>query len=130
MLENIKDFFKRFGVFVIVVGVGIAVGVSLFKKKVNHYEDIVQKLQESHQKELNEIEAARKEERKKFEENERAYKEKVAAIEKEYADAKKVFDEKKKSAADGIVKKYDGKPDQLAERFAKVTGFKIVLPEE
>ena len=50
-------------------------------------------------------------------------------IEKEYETAKKELDEKKKSEVATIVRKYADKPDQLAERLAQVTGFKIVLPE-
>jgi len=130
MLENIKAFFKKSWVY-ITVGIGIVIAaVAIFKKKVDEYENTIERMQASHQKELNEIEAARKEERKKHEENERAYKERMATIQKEYDDAKKIFDEKKKSGVIDIVKKYNGKPDQLAERFSKVTGFKIVLPEE
>jgi 5-bromo-4-chloroindolyl phosphate hydrolysis protein len=129
MPESIKNFFKKSGIY-IALALAIILGISLFKKKVDEYETIVQKMQESHQKELDEIEAARKEERKKHEENERAYKERMATIEKEYDEAKKALDEKKKKDVDGIVKKYYGKPDQMAERFAKVTGFKIILPEE
>jgi len=130
MLENIKVFLKKSWVY-IMIGIGIAAATTvILKKKVDEYENVIQRMQTSHQEELDEIEEARKEERKKYEENERTYKERMATIQKEYDDAKKIFDEKKKSDVIDIVKKYNGKPDQLAERFSKVTGFKIILPED
>lgn len=129
MLDNIKNFFKKFWTY-LVAGLGVALGVVLFKKKVDSYENIVQKLQESHQKELDEIEAARKEERKKYEENEKKYQERMAVIEKEYTDAKKELDEKKRKEVEGIVRNYGNQPDKLAQRLAEVTGFKIIMPED
>jgi len=128
MLENIKSFFKRFWGY-LAAGLGLALGLSFYKKKVDVYEDIVQKMQQSHEKELEAIKKAREEERAKYEENERKYKERMAAIEKEYEAAKVEFDAKKKSAAEKIVRTYGDKPDKLAEKLAEVTGFKIVLPE-
>jgi flagellar motility protein MotE (MotC chaperone) len=130
MPEAIKDFLKKIGIYIVVAIIGIAFGVSLFKKKVKEYENIVQKLQESHKKELDEIQKAREEERKKYEENERKYKERMEAIEKEYNETKKIFEERKASEVKKIVKVYGGKPDQLAEKFSKATGFRVVLPED
>jgi hypothetical protein len=128
MLDRIKDFFKKFwGFFVAILGVGA--GLLLVKKKVEYYDDFVQKLQQSHQKEVDEIKAAREEERKKYEENERKFKERMEIIEKEYETAKKELDEKKRTELINIVRKYGNKPDKLAERLAQVTGFKIILPE-
>lgn len=129
MLENIKNFFKKSWGY-IVAGLSVVLGLMFFRKKVDHYENIVQKLQESHQKQLNEIEAARKEERKKHEENERKYQERMALIEKEYEAAKAELDEKKRKEIEGIVKKYGNQPDKLAQRLADVTGFKIIMPED
>ena len=129
MLDKIKDFFKKFWGF-FVAGLGVAAGFLLVKKKVEYYDDVVQKLQDSHQKELDEIKMAQEEERQKYEENERKYKERMEIIEKEYETAKKELDEKKKSEVATIVRKYGDKPDQLAERLAQVTGFKIILPED
>ena len=129
MLENIKNFFKKSWGY-IVAGLSVVLGLMFFRKKVDHYENIVQKLQESHQKQLNEIEAARKEERKKHEENERKYQERMALIEKEYETAKAELDEKKRKEIEGIVKKYGNQPDKLAQRLADVTGFKIIMPED
>jgi Skp family chaperone for outer membrane proteins len=129
MFENIKNFFKKSWGY-LVAGLGVVFGVMLFRKKVDHYENIVQKLQDSHQKQLDEIEAARKEERKKHEENERKYQERMALIEKEYEAAKAELDEKKRKEIEGIVKKYGNQPDKLAQRLADVTGFKIIMPED
>lgn len=124
-----KDFLKRYWG-LIVVGGGIILGALFYKKKVDVYESIMQKMQESHQKELDDIKKAREEERTKYEENEKKYKERMVAIEKEYEAAKIEFDARKKTAAEKIVKNYGSKPDKLAERLAEVTGFKIIMPED
>lgn len=129
MLDDIKNFFKRFWGY-LAVALGAVLGIVFYKKKVDVYENIVQKMQESHEKELNDIKKAREEEREKYEENERKYKERMAAIEKEYEAAKIEFDAKKRTAAEKIVRTYGNKPDKLAEKLAEVTGFKIIMPEE
>jgi hypothetical protein len=129
MLDKIKNFFKNSWGY-LVAGIGVVFGLAFFRKKVDHYENIVQKLQDSHQKELDEIKKAREEERKKYEENERKYQERMAAIEKEYETAKKELDEKKRKEVEDIVKKYGNQPDKLAQRLAEVTGFKIIMPQD
>ena len=87
-------------------------------------------MQESHQKELDEIKKAREEERKGYEANERKYKERMAIIEKEYEEAKTAFEAKKQSTVKQVITVTGGKPDKLAERLAEVTGFKIIMPED
>lgn len=128
--NNIINLFKRFRIYIVVAIVGLALGFFLSKNMTNNheYETIVQNLQESHKKELEEIQKATEEERKKYEENERKYKERMALIEKDYNESKSVLKEQKVAEVINIVKSYSGKPDQLAERFAKVTGFKVILP--
>ena len=129
MLDKIKNFFKNFWGY-LVAGIGLVFGLALFRKKVDHYENIVQKLQDSHQKELDEVKKARDEERQKYQENEKKFKERMAAIEKEYDEAKKELDEKKRKEIEVIVKNYSNQPDKLAQRLAEATGFKIILPED
>jgi len=127
----INELFKKIGIYIVTILVGIAFGFFLFNKKnVVDYENVVQKLRESHKKELDEIQKVREEERKKYEENEKKYKEKMEIIEKEYNETKRAFEEQKVLEVKKIVKAYDGKPDKLAERFSKVMGFKVVLPED
>ena len=128
-MEDIKSFLKRSWGY-LAAGLSVALGLLFYKKKVDVYETIVQKMQESHEKELNDIKKVREEERAKYEENERKYKERMATIEKEYETAKIEFDAKKKSAAEKIVRAYGDKPDKLAEKLAEVTGFMIIMPEE
>ncbi len=129
MFEDIKNFLKRSWGYIL-AGLGVVLGLGFFRKKVDHYETIVQKLHDSHQRELDEIKKSREEELKKYEENERKYQERMAIIEKEYENAKKELDDKKRTEVEKIVKKYSDKPDQLAQRLADVTGFKIIMPKE
>lgn len=129
MLNNIKDFFKKFwGLFA--TGFGIIFGMIIFRKKVDSYENITKKLQDSHQKQLDEIEIARKEEKQELEENEKEYRKKIVFIEKEYKTAKIKLDEKKRKEIEVIVKTYGNQPEKLAQRLTHVMGFKIIMPKE
>jgi len=129
MLTKIKNYLRKYwGYFV--AGLSVVFGLIIFRKKTDRYENIVQKLQDSHYKQLDEIEKARKEELAQREENERKYQERIVAIEKEYEKAKIEFDEKKRKQVDVIVKIYSAEPDKLAQRLAEVTGFKIIMPED
>lgn len=129
MLKKTKDFLSKFwGYFV--AGLGAIIGIIFFKKQTDSYENIVQKLQESHEKELDEIKKAREEERKAYEENEKKYQERMAVITKEYEIAKKNLDEKKRKEIERIVRDYNDQPDKLAQKLAEVTGFVVVMPED
>jgi hypothetical protein len=129
MIDKFKDFLKNNWAY-LAIGLFVVLGFASYRKKVDAYENIVRSLQESHQKELDEIKKVREEERKGYEANERKYKERMAAIEKEYETAKIAFEEKKQSAVKQVISTTGGKPDKLAEKLAEVTGFKIVMPEE
>lgn len=129
MLLSIKDFLKKFWGY-LVAGVGIVVGLFLFKRKTTTYELQIDDLRNSHKKQIEDINNARDAERKQYEENERRYQEALKAIQKKYDDAKKDLDDKKKSDIKEIVDKYGKRPDVLAQKLSEVTGFKIVLPEE
>jgi hypothetical protein len=129
MLQNIKDFFKKFWGF-FVAGFGIVAGLLLVKKKEADDSALIQALEDSHKKEIEEINRAREAERQQYEENEKKYKATMAAIQEQYEKAKKDLDEKKKTEVATIVRKYGNKPDQLAQKLAEVTGFKIILPED
>lgn len=129
MLKKIKEFFSKFwGYFV--AGFGAIAGIIFLKKQTDNYETIVQKLQESHEKELDEIKKAREEERKAYEANEKKYQERMALVEKEYEAAKKNLDEKKRKEIEDIVRNYSNQPDELAKKLAEVTGFVIIMPED
>lgn len=109
----------------------LATSIVLFMLKSNHDSSAyIKQMQESHAKELEEINKAREEERKQYEENEKKYKERMAAIEAEYETAKKEFDEKKKEQAAKLLRDFKGKPVELAKKLSEVTGYKVILPEE
>lgn len=118
---------KYWGVFVIILAVAAVV---FMKEQNNESAAYIKQMQDSHAKEIEEVNKAREEERKKYEQNEIRYKERMAAIEAQYETAKKEFDEKKKNQAAKIMKDFGGKPVELAEKLAEVTGFKVILPED
>lgn len=118
---------KHWGVFVAVFA---TMAVLFMFKKNNDSAAYIKQMQESHTKELEEVNKAREEEHKKYLENEKKYQDRMAVIEAQYETAKKEFDEKKKAQAAKLVKNYGDKPTELAEKLAEVTGFKVILPED
>lgn len=125
---KVNNFIKKFwGVFVAIFGI---TALLLMKKKGDDSADYIKQMQDSHAKEIEEVNKAREEERKKYAENEKKYQERMVVIENQYEAAKKEFDEKKKAQAAKLVKDYGDKPTELAEKLAEVTGFKVILPEE
>jgi len=129
ILDKIKSFFGRFWGFFI-AGFGIFAGILFFKKKNDDSLEIIKQIQDSHTKEIQELNKIRDEERASYEENEKKYKDRMAVIEQQYEASKKIFDEKKKEEAKKIVKQYSDKPEELAKKLSEVTGFKVILPEE
>ena len=92
MLNKIKEFLNNSWGY-LVAGISVIFGLVLFRKKVDHYANVVQKLDDSHQKQLRELKKAREEEQEKYEENERKHHERMAAVEKEYETSKKELSE-------------------------------------
>ena len=129
MLLKVGEFLKKFWGY-IVTGVGIILGLFLFKKKSDDYQVNIDDLKNTHTKEINKINEARIAERKQYEENEKRYQKALAEIQKKYDDAKQDLDKKKKDDIKEIIEKYGTRPDVLAEKLSEVTGFKIVLPED
>ena len=129
MLNKIKEFLNNSWGY-LVAGISVIFGLVLFRKKVDHYANVVQKLDDSHQKQLRELKKAREEEQEKYEENERKHHERMAAVEKEYETSKKELIEKKRREVEIIVRNYGDQPDKLAQKLAEVTGFKIIMPQD
>ena len=126
-MVTVKEFFRKSWGY-IVAGISIFIGLFLFKRKSDDYQLQIDDLKTVHKKELEEVYKARELERKQYEENEKKYQLALKSIQKQYDDAKKILDDKKKENIKEIIVKYGKRPDVLAQKLSEVTGFKVVLP--
>jgi hypothetical protein len=133
MLEGIKIFFKKSWGTIAAIAAGVAalIGFFLVRKSEETTASVPFKdIQDSHTKEIEEVKQTVAVETKQLAENEAKHDVIVAQIEAQHVEAKKTFDEKKKAEVKQIVKDYANKPEELANKLAEVTGFKVILPEE
>lgn len=114
----------------LVMALSAVLSVVIFRKRDDSYADDLKKINDAHQKELHDIELAREEEHRKNVENEKRLSEALAHVQRQYDDAKKNLDDKKRKEIEDIVRKYANDPDELAKQLSAATGFSVVLPTE
>ena len=130
VLDKIKKFFLKFWGYFVIVGIAIVICLFLFKKNSDDSLTFVKRIQDSHNKELEELNKIRIEELLSYKDNEKKYKEQLISVEEKHEESKKIFSENKKEEVIKIIKKYNDKPEELTRKLAEITGFKIVFPEE
>lgn len=89
----------------------------------------LQSTRTAYEERINQIENARKEERRQNDEALSQLKKKLVDVQKQYDDAKVELEKKKKEEIKDLVEKYADDPEELAKKLSEVTGFKIILPE-
>lgn len=127
-LATIWSFVKKYWKYVALV-VAIIVTYLLFRKTSIDWLAKMQEIQDAHDAEIKEIEAAREEERKRNEANIKQLRDALDAVQKKYDAEMKQFDAKKKSEVEQIVKDYGDNPDELAKQLSEATGFDVILPD-
>lgn len=78
----------------------------------------------------NDVEVARQNEQRDFAHESQVHKEKTEAIKKKYEAEKEKLDEETKDKAEKLFKLHKNDPQALAEELSKVTGFRVILPED
>jgi predicted nuclease with TOPRIM domain len=119
-----KANWKYFGLTIVT----ILVMLFLQKEKISLTQQL-QSTRSAYEERINQIEIARKEERRQNDEALLQLKKKLADVQKQYDDAKVELEKKKKEEIKDLVEKYADDPEELAKKLSEVTGFKIILPE-
>lgn len=128
-IQKFWAFIKKYwGVAAIVVGAIVA--LFLFRKSRTDISAALQKLQATHDAEIARIDAIRAREAEEHRVNEQRYRETLAKIEDQYAQAKQEIDAKKRREVEDIVKRHGDDPVALADELHKATGFRVILPEQ
>lgn len=128
-LQKAWVFVKSYWAFFVLI-LGSIFAAIVFTKRENTFEEERDKIAKIHKQELEKIAQLRRDEQLKNEENERKLKETLDAVQKQYDEAKKDFDDKKKAQIAVLVKKHSGNPTELARQLSALTGFVIIQPSE
>lgn len=128
-IQKVLPWLKKYWQLVLLIA-GTIASIVFFKARENSFSDELKKIDDVHKKELQDIEAAREEERRKNAEAEKRLSEALAAVQQQYDAAKQDLDEKKRKEIEDIVKQYAGDPEELARQLSAATGFSVVLPSD
>lgn len=81
-----------------------------------------------HKTEIAQIENARTLEVKQYEQNIKAYEQKLALLNQQFEETKLQLDQKTDTLTKIYTKKYTGNPDPLAAKLSGLTGFEVYVP--
>lgn len=126
ILSIILTYIKKYRELFLIL-LGAFVYVMLYRRQKASFVDDIKKINDAHQEEIKKINDARLQERARLEENERVLRATLDAVQRQYDDAKKELDVKKKKEIESLVNQFGDKPDELAKKLSEVTGFDIVL---
>jgi predicted nuclease with TOPRIM domain len=118
-----------------VVPVAVLLGIVVFGAVIfsRTRDDIVTRLQRqqaTYDEEIKKINEAMEVERKQHEENLKKLHADLAAVQQRYSAQIKSLEEKKVVQINGLVKKFNDNPVEMARQLSQITGFKLVLPTE
>lgn len=102
----------------------------LFRRRDLAFVEDYKKIQDAHNKEIEQIQAARDEERKRLEANKIQLQQTLDAIQKQYDERSRELDAKKKEEIESIINEHGHEPDVLARKLAEATGFVVIQPED
>jgi septal ring factor EnvC (AmiA/AmiB activator) len=119
---------KKYWSFAVLV-LAMVFGYFLLRKTEQDVAEQIKKIQDAHEKELNEILRAREEERQRLEENSKKLQAALESIQKQYETAKKELDAATRQKIQDIVEEHGDDPVALAQKLSEVTGFTVIMPQ-
>lgn len=127
-LATAWSFVKKYWSYFALVALIVAAYVLFRENKVDFTEEM-KKIQDAHDEELRKIQEARDAERKQHEANVKQLQDALNVVQKQYDEAMRDLDSKKKKEIESLVKQYGNDPGTLAKKLSEATGFVIVMPE-
>ena len=124
---KVTEFFKKFWMFFAALG-GLATYLIIKNKKST--DNLPSEIRSFGDKFANDVNVIRKNEQDAAAKEEKEHQEKTAAIKKKYDAEKEKLDENTKAAAEKIFEQHKDNPEALAQELSKVTGFKVILPQD
>ena len=109
----------------ILLGAAIPVVIYLLSRNSDHLSEVLDRVREDHEKEIDIINKSHDQELKDREDAVRRYQESLAEIEKQHAEAQVELDEKKRKRIQKIIKDNAGNPEEITKKISELTGIKI-----
>jgi len=125
--NRVTEFFKKFWMFFVALG-GLATYFIIKNKKP--IDSLPTEIRSSGDKFADDLDTIRKNEQSSLEKEKKEHQEKAEAIKKKYDAEKEKLDENTKAAAEKIFEQHKDDPEALAQELSRVTGFKVVLPQD
>ena len=136
LFQKLKSWFSKIWAFIkkhwqlILLVIIVIAGAYAYRRREVDFIDDYRKIQDAHAQEIRKIQAAQDEERHRLEENQKHLQAALDAVKKQYDEAQKELDDRKKKEVDQIVHDYGNNPDELAKKLAEVGGFAVVIPPQ
>ena len=127
-LKKIFSFLKNYW-YIPIFG-GLTIVLAFLGKKDYNFDNLLDKTNKKHQKDLEAIETARQQKEKIKRDIENKRKLRMSQIETQYLREKKELTAENRKKIEKIIKKYNNNPQKIAKRLAKENGWKIILPDE
>ena len=126
----VKTFFKKVLVWCkkywqILVGAAIPVVIWLLTRKSDNLDEVLQRIKEDHDKEIDIINESHVKEIELREKALKDHEERLKVIEEEHAKAEVELSNKKKKQIDKIVRENQESPEEITKRIAEITGLEI-----
>lgn len=126
----VKTFFKKVLVWCkkywqILVGAAIPVVIWLLTRKSDNLDEVLQRIKEDHDKEIDIINESHVKEIELREKALKDHKDRLKVIEEEHAKAEVELSNKKKKQIDKIVRENQKSPEEITKRIAEITGLEI-----
>lgn len=126
----VKTFFKKVLVWCkkywqILVGAAIPVVIWLLTRKSDNLDEVLQRIKEDHDKEIDIINESHVKEVELREKALKDHEERLKVIEEEHAKAEVELSNKKKKQIDKIVRENQESPEEITKRIAEITGLEI-----
>jgi len=130
MFLNISTWFKKFLAWCkknwqLLVGISIPLILSVVFKRKQSNSEIIQRVKDDYQKEINVINEARTTEIAAKEEALKKHRDRLEEIEKEYQEKFAELGSKKKKKIEVLLKNYDKDPEEITRKISELTGFKV-----
>ena len=109
----------------ILLGAAIPVVVWLLTMKSDSLDEVLERVREDHEKELETINKAHEDEIRLRDEALMRFKERLSQVEKAYVEANADLTKKKKKQVEDVLKRHADDPDEITRRLAEITGFDV-----
>jgi len=109
----------------LLVGAAIPLVIWLLTMKSDNLDEVLERVREDHEKELDTINKSHEDEIRLRDEALTRFKDRLSQVERVFSAAKAELSKKKKQQVEDVLKRHDEDPDEITRRLAEITGFDV-----